>query len=298
MSSARFSASTLARAALVALVAAACGVQGAVAADKKDGDPVVATVNGMKIHLSDVNDARENLPDQYKAMPLEMIYPGLLNLMVDTKLAAAQGRKENLNKEKTFRERLARIEEQLLESAVIEKHVATAVTDKAVQARYDEFAKGFTGKTEIHARHILVADEAKAKDVIEELKKGADFAELAKKRSTGPSGPQGGDLGYFGEGQMVPAFSQAAFALEKGKYSEAPVKTQFGWHVILVEDRRQAKAPALKEVEQELRGELVRTARAEYVESLRKDAKIEKFNPDGSPMKPADTTAPAAAPKK
>lgn len=267
------------------------------AADKKAEDPVVAVVDGVKIRLSDVKETRDSLPEQYKAMPMEMIYPGLLGMMIDTKLVAAQGRKDKLNADPAFKERLARIEEQLLENAAIEKHLATAVTDAAVKTKYDAFAKGFAGKTEVRARHILVDAEDKAMAAIAELKKGADFADLARKSSTGPSGPSGGDLGYFAEGQMVPEFSKAAFALEKGKFSETPVKTQFGWHVIKVEDRRQAKAPALDEVQQELRAELSREARVEYVEALRKGAKIERFNPDGTPMK-AEEKKPAAAPKK
>ena len=267
------------------------------AADKKAEDPVVAVVDGTKIRLSDVKDIRESLPEQYKAMPLEMIYPGLLNMMIDTKLVAAQGRKQKLNADPAFKERLARIEEQLLENAAIEKHLAAAVTDEAVKTRYDSFVKDFAGKTEVRARHILVDAEDKAVAAIAELKKGADFAELARKSSTGPSGPPGGDLGYFAEGQMVPEFSKAAFALEKGKFTESPVKTQFGWHVIKVEDRRQAKAPALDEVQQELRTELSRDARIKFVEALRKDAKIERFNADGTPMQ-ADDKKPAAAPKK
>lgn len=282
---------------LFALVLFAAGPLAA--ADKKDkaDDPVVAVVDGVKIRLSEVKETRDSLPEQYRSMPIEMLYPGLLGMMIDTKLVAAEARKRKLNADPAFKERLARIEEQLLENAAIEQHLAGAVTDAAVKTKYDSFVKGFAGKTEIRARHILVDAEDKAVAAIAELKKGADFAELARKSSTGPSGPSGGDLGYFAEGQMVPEFSKAAFALEKGKYTEAPVKTQFGWHVIKVEDRRQAKAPALDEVQQELRTELSRDARAQYVEALRKGAKIERFNPDGSPMK-AEDAKPAAAPKK
>lgn len=271
------------------------------AAEKKAEDPVVAVVDGTKIRLSDVKETRDSLPEQYRAMPLEMLYPGLLGMIIDTKLVAAQGRRDKLNADPVFKERLARIEEQLLENAAIEKHLAGAVTDAAVKTKYDSFVKGFAGKTEIRARHILVDAEDKAVAAIAELKKGADFAELARARSTGPSGPSGGDLGYFAEGQMVPEFSRAAFALEKGKFTEAPVKTQFGWHVIKIEDRRQAKAPPLDEVQQELRTELSRDARLKYVEALRKGAKIERFNPDGTPMKAEDAKPapkPTIAPKK
>jgi peptidyl-prolyl cis-trans isomerase C len=248
-------------------------------------DPVVAVVNGVKIRHSEVVEARARLPQQYQSLPMEMLFPALMNNLIDAKLIAADGRKKNLHQEKEFKVQLARIEEQLLERTALMKHIETEVTEAKIKERYDQFAKTYEGKVEVHARHILVDAEDKAKAVIDELKKGADFLELAKTRSTGPSGPNGGDLGYFTEDQMVPAFSKAAFAIEKGKFSENPVQTQFGWHVIKVEDKRSAKPPAIKDVEEQLRDDLSREAGSKYVESLRHGAAISRFNPDGSPVK-------------
>ena len=121
-------------------------------------------------------------------------------------------------------------------------------------------------------------------DVISQLEGGADFAELAKTHSTGPSGPNGGDLGYFTTGQMVPAFEQAAFALETGAFTKQPVKTQFGWHVIYLEDRRATPAPSLSEVEARLRDEMAREIEVDYIKTLTSDATVERFNMDGTPM--------------
>jgi peptidyl-prolyl cis-trans isomerase C len=271
----------LALAFMVALVPTAL----ALAAEENPKDPVVAVVNDVKIRHSEVVEARSRLPQQYQSLPMEMLFPALMNNLIDAKLIAADGRKKNLHQEKDFKTQLARIEEQLLERMALVKHIEGEVTEAKIKERYDQFIKTFEGKVEVHARHILVDVEDKAKAVIDELKKGADFLDLAKTRSTGPSGPNGGDLGYFTEDQMVPAFSKAAFAIEKGKFSESPVQTQFGWHVIKVEDRRSAKAPALKDVDEQLRDELSREVGAKYIEGLRSAAVISRFNPDGSPIK-------------
>ncbi len=153
-----------------------------------------------------------------------------------------------------------------------------------MQTHYDQWASEKQSGEEISARHILLATEADAKDVITELTVGADFAELAKQRSTGPSGPDGGYLGYFGQGQMVPEFESAAFALKAGEYSTDPVQTQFGFHVILVEERRIAPVPALEVVAEELLNELRADIEATYIGSLRDRATIQAFNIDGTPM--------------
>lgn len=273
------------RAAALALGVALALTPPAFAAEdaKANDDPVVATVNGVKIRHSDVIDAKARLPEQYQALPLDALYPALVSSLIDTKLVATDGRKRQVHRDKAFRARLARIEEQLLERATLARTIEERVTDDAVKARYDQFAKDQSGKSEVHARHILVDSEDKAKAAIDELKKGADFVQLARAQSKDPAAAKGGDLGYFTEEQMVPEFSKAAFAIEKGAYSAAPVQTQFGWHVIKVEDKRPAQVPPLKEVDSELREQLSRDAGLKYIEGLRRDAKIERFNPDGTP---------------
>ena len=247
-------------------------------------DPVVAIVNGHKILKSHVEEAQQMLPRQYQQVPLEQMYPALIDSIIDTSLAAADARKRKLHEDPDFRARMARIEDQLLQRMVLQQVMTAPVSAADLQKRYDKMVAGTAEKEEVHARHILVKSEADAKAVIKELDGGADFADLAKKKSTGPSGPNGGDLGFFGKGQMVPEFEKAAFAMKKGEYSKAPVKTQFGFHVLKVEGRRKAEAPKFDEVAEQLRGEISQERGAEYVAKLRDGVKVERFALDGKPL--------------
>ncbi len=254
-------------------------------------DPVVATVNGAEIRLSDVKSAHRRLPDQYQRVPFEAIYPGLVDSLIDTRLAAAAARFRKLHEEKEFKDQMARIEEQVLQRMMLSRVIEEGVSDADVKARYEAVTKEWTGGEQVKARHVLLKTEDDAKAVIADLKKGGDFGELAKKRSTGPSASDGGDLGFIGKGQMVPAFEKATFALNTGEYTETPVKTQFGWHVIKVEDRRKEEAPSFEKREPNLRNQLSQEAGTAYIGKLRNRAKITRFKADGSKMdesKPKD----------
>jgi peptidyl-prolyl cis-trans isomerase C len=275
---------TALRAALASLVfAAVCVSQsGTLLADDKD--PVVAVVNGHKIMKSHIEEAQQLLPRQYQQVPLDQIYPALVDSLIDTHLAAADARSKKMDQDKEFRSRMSRIEEQLLQRMVLEKEMTAAISDEALKKRYDKMVAGMASNEEVHARHILLKTEDDAKAVIKELSKGADFAELAKKKSTGPSGPNGGDLGFFGKGQMVPEFEKAAFAMSKGAVSTDPVKTQFGYHVIKVEERRKAEVPKYDAVVEQLRGEISQERGSAYVEKLRSGAKVTRFALDGKPL--------------
>jgi peptidyl-prolyl cis-trans isomerase C len=160
-----------------------------------------------------------------------------------------------------------------------------ATTDDAMKKVYEDASKQTAGEQEVHARHILVETEDEAKAVAEELKKGADFAELAKKKSKDPGASDGGDLGFFTKDQMVPEFSTVAFALEPGKISD-PVKSQFGWHIIKVEEKRNRKAPEFEQVKAQIETYVTRKAQADYVAKLRETAKVERTDkPDDSATK-------------
>jgi len=276
------------RASLAALFIAAAVAGPLSAATAKsasaEDDPVVAVVNGQKILKSHLMEAQQLLPRQYQQVPLEQIYPALVDSIVDTKLAATDARAKKLHEDADFRSRMSRIEDQLLQRIVLEKEMTQAISDEMLKKRYDTMVAGLAGNEEVHARHILLKTEDDAKSVIQDLGKGADFAELAKKKSTGPSGPNGGDLGFFGKGQMVPEFEKAAFALKKGEVSETPVKTQFGFHVIKVEARRKAEVPKYGDVEEQLRGEISQERGSAYIEKLRADAKVTRFALDGKPL--------------
>lgn len=277
----------LAPVAAVALFVAVAGFKTVFAAE----DPVVATVNGVEIHLIQVKEAYQRLPAQYRQAPFEAIFSGLVDSLIDTKLAAEDARRQKVSDEPEFKVQMARIENQVLQRIVLSRAMKAGVTGADVKARYETMIKEMAGNEQIQARHILLETEDAAKAVIADLKKGRDFAALARERSTGPSASEGGDLGFFGKGQMVPAFEKATFGLAKGQYTETPVKTQFGWHVIKLEDRKKAPVPKFEEVEQDLRNDLSQEVGTVYVNRLRKAAKITRFNADGSPLDGDDPKA-------
>ncbi|WP_108259018.1 peptidylprolyl isomerase [Mangrovicoccus ximenensis] len=249
--------------------AAAIGLASAVAAqeapelEKADFGTVVATVNGTDITAGEVVLMRSRLPQQYQQMPDGDLFDTLLEQMVNQQLLAA----ETTERPPLVDAAIANEERTLLSGMVLSEAAEAAVTDEALQALYDETYSSAEPSREYHAAHILVETEEEAREIIDELNGGADFAELAQKRSTGPSGPNGGDLGWFGAGMMVPEFEQAVMALETGAISE-PVQTQFGWHVIKLEESRLSEAPSLDEVRGELAQTLQRRAVEEKINSL------------------------------
>ena len=248
------------------------------------GNPVVARVDGTELRLSDVEAAQKNLPPQAQKLPLEQIYPMLLDRLVDGMLITKAGRKEHLDQDPEVQDRLKHYEDRLIQEAYINRAVKPAETEDQLRTRYQTFLKEKPAHEEVHASHILLATEADAKSVIAELDKGADFAALAKKYSKDPGAESGGDLGYFGHDDMVKEFSDAAFALPKGQYSKTPVKTQFGWHVIKVEDRRAAKPPSFEEAREQLSRDLAHEIIDAKLHDLRGAAKIEEFGLDGKPL--------------
>ena len=276
------------RAAVVAILTIVASPALAAAAEE---DPVVATVDGTEIRRSQALEVRRRLPAQMQQVPDDLIMPVLVNIVIDTKLVAAEARRQNLQDDPKVREQMAKLEELILEQFLITRTVEKSLTDEALKERYQEMVETSGGQEEIRARHILLEKEEEAREVIAELRKGADFAELAKEKSTGPSAPQGGDLGYFSQGDMAPAFSEAVFALEAGAFTEEPVQTQFGWHVIKVEDRRTKEPPTFEEVSDQLRGELAREARGAYIEELREKATIERMGEAQPPSSEAEQPA-------
>ncbi len=244
-------------------------------------DPVVARVNGDEIHRSDVMELARSLPPQYQAQ-LGRLFPRLVQRAIDFKLVGAAGKAAGLADDAEFKARLAKAEVALIREIYFERQIQARVTEEALRKRYDEFLATTPPAREHHARHILLKSEAAAREIIAKLDAGADFAELAKEHSTGPSASQGGDLGYFAPGQMVPEFAEATAALEPGSYSKEPTKTQFGWHVIKLEDRRDTAPPSFAEREEQLRQELSRAAAEAMLKELRSQATVEVLAP-GAP---------------
>lgn len=258
-------------------------------------DPVVATVNGQQIRLSELEIAQQALPQQYRNMPLQAVFPALLDRIIDSKLVVQEGKKTKVNDDPAFKKRMAFVEDQVMQDFWIQREVARKVTPEKLQERYEERLKSMPPEEEVHARHILVSTEDEAKALIGELKKGAAFDKLAKEKSTDKaSGAEGGDLGWFKKSDMVKEFADAAFGLNKGDLTETPVKTQFGYHIIKLEDRRKAPPPAFEELADQLREEMAREVVTAQLDQLRSGAKIEKFNMDGGKPEPAPPAAPAA----
>jgi len=244
----------------------------------KDADPVAATVNGHAIHLSEVQGARGLLPPQFQNQPLEAVYGVLLDSLINSRIASQKARKLGLDETPEFKQRLARISDQILERMLLTRHIESLVDEAALQKRYAELVARAATQHEAHARHILVKAEDVANAVIGKLDDGADFAELAKEYSVGPSAPAGGDLGWFGPGRMVASFEAAAMALEAGAHTATPVRTQFGWHVIKVEETRPVEVPPFEELRPALVNDLSAELGQKLMDDLRADATVEKVD--------------------
>jgi len=184
------------------------------------------------------------------------------------------GSDAGLADDEEVKERVEALERRVIAETYLDRALDDAVTEDAIKAKYDEFVANNEPEPQVHARHILLENEEDAKAVIAELDDGADFVELAKEKSTGPSAPNGGDLGFFNRADMVAPFAEAAFAMEAGTYSKEPVQTQFGWHVIKVEEKKEGTQPSLDEVRQQLTAEVTRDAINTIVEGLREKADI------------------------
>jgi len=278
----------------VALGGALFAALPAFADEAKGGDdPVVATVNGLPIHKSELMLAYQH--SRLSQAPIEAVYPQLLDYVITGQLLLTEAKRANLSEDPEVKSEMRLAQDNILEQTYIERKVAAAVTDDAVKARYEEMIKAAPGKEEVHARHILLESEADAKQVIADLKGGAKFEDIAKAKSKDPSASQnGGDLGFFAKDEMVPEFSAAAFALKDGEVSSEPVKTQFGWHVIQVIERRTAPPPTLEESKSTIEDQLRKQAAQKVIEDLEKDASITRFNIDGTPI----AAAPAAGEPK
>lgn len=235
---------------------------------------VVATVNGEAITQRDVAIAVETLGPQLQRVPEQLRPAIIIDMLIDQKVLADAARSEGVEDNEIYKQRLAYFTDQALRDAYVETVLADSITDEEVKTRYDAEVAKLPAQEEARARHILVETEEAAKEVAEAAKGGADFAELAKEKSTGPSGPNGGDLGYFTADRMVPEFSAAAFALEVGGISD-PIKTQFGWHVIKLEDKRQKPPPPLDEVSTQIKALVLRDRIQERSKALREAATIE-----------------------
>src|ERR1700704_2760645 len=255
-----------------------------------EDNPVLAKVNGTEIRQSDVALAEEELGPSLAQMDPAPKKDNGLSFLIDLRIVAKAAEEKKVENSEDFKRRMAFTRSRLLMDSLLASEGKAATTEDAMKKVYEEASKQITGEMEVHARHILVETEDEAKAVAEELKKGGDFADLAKKKSKDPGAADGGDLGFFTKEQMVPEFSAVAFALEPGKISD-PVKSQFGWHIIKVEEKRNRKAPDFEQVKGQIETYVTRKAQADYVAKLREAAKVERMD------KPEETAKTDAKPE-
>lgn len=276
---------------------AAPAAGGAAQAEKPaQPDPVVARVNGKEIRFMEVMQRMSDLPPQFRNQPISVLFPTLVTRVVDEVLLSEAAEAKKVAESEEYKAQLELYKVQLAREFYLRGEIEAKVNDETLRREYDRRMAATPPAREVHARHILLEKEEDAKAVIAELDKGADFAELARTKSTGPSGSSGGDLGFFRKERMVPEFSEAAFSMAVGSHSKTPVKTQFGWHVIKVEAERQGEAPKFDQLKPELTQEMQRKAFDETLTALRDAATIEKFNIDGTQK--SSQTPGKAAPKQ
>lgn len=248
------------------------GATAALPALAQDASTVVATVNGKEITLGHLSVLRDQLSEQYRQLPDDVLFKGLLDQVIQQTALATEGeslvaKRDELTLENDRRAYMAGL--------ALQAAVKAAVTDEALQKAWDARYKDAAPATEYNASHILVAEEEEAKKLKAEIDNGADFAELARAHSTDGSAQGGGSLGWFGLGMMVKPFEEAVVALKAGEVS-APVQTQFGWHIVKLNETRQAETPKLEDVKAELTMELEQTAVEEKIKAAEAAAKIER----------------------
>ncbi len=259
------------------------------AATGTQADSVVAVVNGKTLKRSDVVASAQTLPAQYRNQ-INQLFPQLVDRLIDITLMVDEGRRQKLQDDPEVKAIVARYEDEAIREVLVRRFLDGKLSDEALKKRYSEMVTKVPPVEELRASHILVKTEDEAKAIIKQLEGGADFAKLAKEKSTDTSAANGGDLGYFADGDMVPEFYAAAAKLKKGEYTKEPVKTQYGWHVIELTDRRTKPVPKFEEVKDQVKDQVTQELVSAWLADMHKGAKIQKFGPDGKPI--PDTPTP------
>ena len=280
---------------------AAKGAPAGLGAAGAQPNPLIATVNGDQIRLSDISAWIEThvQPEQRSQIPQDKLFAAALDNLVSGKALQIMARKQGLDRDPAVARQMQDASNEVLQRALLIRTVRPMVNEDAIKAAYDKDFANKAGEPEVHARHILVDSEAKAKDVIAQLKAGAKFEDLAKRFGDPKDAAtqQGGDLGYFKKGDMLPEFSAAAFTLKKGDYTTTPVHTKYGWHVIQVLDTRTSSPPTYESVHDQIGQALLRQDAMTLAGQARGLVKIVQYGQDGKPLKPPAANAAAAAKK-
>jgi peptidyl-prolyl cis-trans isomerase C len=259
-----------------ALLASAVFALSGMAPGMAQESPVVATIDGQPLTEADLAMTLQDLGDQFARVPDDKKRAAALQALIEIRLVSAKARANGAEEDEAFKRQLSFITDRMLHQALIDSEVAGKITDADIRARYDKEIADRPAENEVKARHILVKTEDEARKLIADLDGGAEFEKLANEHTTDPSGKStGGDLGYFGAGMMVPEFEKAAFELAPGSYTKSPVQTQFGFHIIKVEDKRAKQPPEFDAVKDQVRSIVIRERYLELVEGMRKAAKVE-----------------------
>lgn len=256
--------------------------QPAAAANVEAADPgkVVATVNGAKITERDLAYAEIEIGSDLGNIPPESRRRVLVEYLIENQLFADAARQKQLADTKSFGERMDYLRRRALREEYFDTQIKTSVSEAAAQTFYNDQIKGMKPQEEVKARHILVETEAEARDLLERFNRGDDFAELAKEASRDPGTKgNGGMLGYFSRGQMVPQFEEAAFSLKEGEVSD-PVQSRFGWHLIKLEERREKPLPQFEDVKDRILNSMILQRAQAMAEDLRESAKVEYVDPE------------------
>ncbi len=238
-----------------AIAITALMIVGVISTPHAQEDPplTVLTIDGHDYSLNLVGSIINQLPDNIRSQPLDSYYDNVIDDIIDTKLSADAARRDGLADNPLLKEIAQRAMDRILADAWLNQEITRRISEDMITKSYNDLVADTQSRTEVRARHILVNTKDEAVAIITQLEEGRDFAELAIESSTGPSGANGGELGYFRRGAMVPSFEVASFNLEKGAFTTDPIQTQFGWHIIKVEDRRIAEAPSLESAREQLR---------------------------------------------
>jgi peptidyl-prolyl cis-trans isomerase C len=253
-------------------------------AAKPPADPLIAIVEGRLIYLSELGRAAQALPDTLRGLPLDTLYPVLLDRIIDHEALVMMARRGGLESRPDVQQEIQASTDRILEGAWLSQDATPKVTEDAIRARYNRQFANRPASEEVRASHILVATEAEARKVLDDLRNGADFQTVARAVSKDPDAAKGGDLGFFRREQVWPGFADVAFSLQPGQVAPDPVKNEFGWHIIKVEEKRLVATPGYAEVHDQLRQDLLAAAVRQSVGQARAQLKIRRFNVDGSEL--------------
>jgi peptidyl-prolyl cis-trans isomerase C len=248
-----------------------------------DQNRVRAKFAGEEIRQSDIEFFVSQLPDKVRAAPREQIDSLVVDELINTRLVARLARSAGTQDNEDYKRQVEDAAARILQTVYLGGQIEERMTEERLAKAYEVFVAENPPTEQIRASHILVEAKESAQAIVAEVRSGGDFAEVARRESTGPSASAGGDLGYFEKGQMVPTFAEAAFALEVNEVSD-PVQTQFGWHVIKLANRRQTPPPSLDEVREELTQRLTGEIMGEVLSEAREGVTIEKFDAEGNPV--------------